>query len=77
MEKNKPYRFFEVITQDDWLNLAKNLGRVASQPEDEILLIEAEEVIEVLPPSRMITRKDHPEIFDKLEQYFGQQDAEQ
>jgi len=29
--------------------------------------------IETLPPSRMITREDHPEIYEQLEFYFNNQ----
>jgi hypothetical protein len=46
-------------------------------PKPEIILNDIEEQVDVLPPTRFITREDNPEIFDRLEQYFGQQDAEQ
>jgi len=76
-EKNNIGKMYEIITQTDWLELARSIGkttvvnsveRTASFVND---LNRIEEQVEVLPPSRMITRKDHPEIYEQLEFYFN------
>ena len=76
-EKNNIGKMYEIITQTDLLELAKSIGKttVANSVERTASFVDdlnrIEEQVEVLPTSRMITREDHPEIFEQLEFYFN------